>query len=138
MALVINGVHKTFVSKAGRQHVLRGVDLTVQPGEFVAIIGHSGCGKPTLLNLVAGLDRPDAGTITLDGEPVREPGPDRAVVFQNFSLLPGMSMLDNVRTAVTQSRPKWDAAQVRTESERYLRSFGLWEHHKKKPAQVSG
>jgi nitrate ABC transporter ATP-binding subunit len=134
----MTGVHKSFVTKAGRQHVLRGVDFTVEPGEFVAIIGHSGCGKSTLLNLVAGLDRPDAGSITLDGELVRQPGPDRAMVFQNFSLLPGLSLLDNVRTAVAQSRPKWGDAQVRADSERYLRSFGLWEHHKKRPAQVSG
>jgi nitrate ABC transporter ATP-binding subunit len=138
MALVIEGVHKSFDTKAGRQHVLRGVDLTVRPGEFVAIIGHSGCGKSTLLNLVAGLDTTDAGTIALDGEVVRDPGPDRAVVFQNFSLLPGMTLLDNVRTAVGQSRPKWGTTQVAADSERYLRSFGLWEHRKKKPGQVSG
>jgi nitrate ABC transporter ATP-binding subunit len=138
MTLVIEDLHKSFVTKAGRQHVLRGVDLTVQPGEFVAIIGHSGCGKSTLLNLIAGLDRPDRGSITLDGARVEDPGPDRAVVFQNFSLLPGMSLLDNVRTAVGQSRPQWSATQVAADSERYLRSFGLWEHRKKRPAQVSG
>jgi nitrate ABC transporter ATP-binding subunit len=138
VALVVEGVHKSFETKAGRQHVLRGVELAVRPGEFVAIIGHSGCGKSTLLNLIAGLEKPDAGTISLDGEVVREPGPDRAMVFQNFSLLPGMSLLDNVRTAVGQSRPKWSTTQVWSDSERYLRSFGLWEHRRKKPGQVSG
>jgi nitrate ABC transporter ATP-binding subunit len=138
MALVIDGLHKSFDSRAGTQHVLRSVDLTISPGEFVCVIGHSGCGKSTLLNLVAGLDSPDQGAITLDGEPVEEPGPDRAVVFQNFSLLPGMTLMDNVRTAVGQSRPKWHSSQVAADSERYLRSFGLWDHRRKKPSQVSG
>jgi nitrate ABC transporter ATP-binding subunit len=138
MALHIEGLHKTFTTKAGTQHVIRGLDLAVKPGEFVSIIGHSGCGKSTLLNLIAALDRPDAGRIDLDGEAVLRPGPDRAMVFQNFSLLPAMNLLDNVRTAVAQSRPEWSTTQIWADSERYLRSFGLWEHRKKKPAQVSG
>ena len=102
MSLQIKGLHRVFDSAQGRGHVLRGIDLTVEPGEFVAVIGHSGCGKSTLLNLIAGLDRATAGTITLDDELVGGPGPDRAVVFQNFSLLPRQALIDNVRTAVRE------------------------------------
>jgi nitrate/nitrite transport system ATP-binding protein len=138
MSLQINGLHRVFNSAQGRGHVLRGLDLTVEPGEFVAVIGHSGCGKSTLLNLIAGLDQATAGTITLDGELVRGPGPDRAVVFQNFSLLPRQTLIDNVRTAVRESRREWSAAEVDADVERYLRTFGLWEHRHKKPWQVSG
>ena len=71
MSLQINGLHRVFNSAQGRGHVLRGIDLTVEPGEFVAVIGHSGCGKSTLLNLTRPIKRP--GTITLDGDPVRGP-----------------------------------------------------------------
>jgi nitrate ABC transporter ATP-binding subunit len=138
MSLQISGLHRVFNTAQGRGHVLRGIDLTVEPGEFVAVIGHSGCGKSTLLNLIAGLDRPSAGTISLDGEIVRGPGPDRAVVFQNFSLLPRQTLIDNVRTAVRESRREWTMAEVDADVERYLHTFGLWEHRHKKPWQVSG
>ncbi len=138
MALEINNLYRTFHGKAGDQHVLRGLDLTIEPGQFVAVIGHSGCGKSTLLNLIAGLDQPDHGSISLDGRAVDGPGPDRAVVFQNFSLLPRMNLLWNVRTAVLASRPEWGRVQVWADSEYCLRRAGLWEHRFKKPAQVSG
>src|SRR3546814_4833810 len=93
MSLQIRGLHKTY----GTQHVLRDVDLTIDTGQFVSLIGHSGCGKSTLLGAVGGLVRPDGGTITLDGTPVTQPGPDRAMVFQSYSLLPRLTLLQNVR-----------------------------------------
>ena len=139
MSLVIDGLRKGFRRGRGPyQEVLRGVDLTVAQGEFVSLIGHSGCGKSTLLNLVAGLQRPDGGRIQLDGQPITEPGPDRAMVFQNYSLLPRLSVLANVREAARAARP--DRPKERTDEvvERYLTAVGLWEHRDKRPAQISG
>jgi len=119
-------------------HVLRDVDLAVEPGTFVSLTGHSGCGKSTLVNLLGGLTSPDAGAITLDGAPVTGPGPDRAMVFQNYSLLPRLSIVDNVRVAVRSARP--DQAKERADevTERYLTAVGLWEAKDKRPHQVSG
>ena len=139
MTLVIEGLRKGFRRKNGPyQEVLRGIDLTVAQGEFVSLIGHSGCGKSTLLNVVAGLMRSDGGRVTLDGKPIDGPGPDRAMVFQNYSLLPRLSLLANVREAARAARP--DRPKERTDElvERYLTAVGLWEHRDKRPAQISG
>ena len=98
--LNISHVSKTFVSGTKRTEVLRDIRLDIHKGEFVSIIGHSGCGKSTLLNLIAGLTEATTGGIKLDGYEVKTPGPDRAVVFQNHSLLPWLSVHDNVKLAV--------------------------------------
>jgi nitrate ABC transporter ATP-binding subunit len=138
--LELSGVRKTFpgTKRTPAQAVLRGIDLTVEQGEFVSFIGHSGCGKSTLINVVGGLLEADSGQVLLDGEPVRGPGPDRAMVFQNYSLLPRLSLLANVREAVRAARPG-RAASVNDELvERYLSAVGLWEHRHKRPAEVSG
>ena len=134
MTLRIEGVTKTY----GSQPVLRGVDLEVPAGEFVSLIGHSGCGKSTLLNVVGGLTTPDRGRVELDGWPITGPGPDRAMVFQSYSLLPRMSLEANVREAARSARPDKPAAWVAEATERYLTAVGLWEHRHKRPAQVSG
>ena len=138
MSLDFTGVWKGFAAKTGPHYVLRDVNLSIEPGQFVSFIGHSGCGKSTLLNMAAGLLAPDAGTISLDGTPVTSPGPDRAVVFQNYSLLPRTDLLDNVRIAVRAVHPEWSKAHVDGGAERYLTAVGLWEHKHKKPHQVSG
>ena len=139
MTVEIRGVHKSFRRRgSAAQHVLRGVDLTVEEGEFVSFIGHSGCGKSTLLNLVGGLDRPNAGEIVVDGQAVTGPGPERAMVFQNYSLLPRLSLLANVREAVRAARPDWSRTKADDMVERYLTAVGLWEHRDKRPGQVSG
>ena len=134
MTLDIKGVHKWFAG----QHVLRGVDLTVDSGEFVSLIGHSCCGNSTLLNVVGGLVRPDAGECLLDGEPIVGPGPDRAMVFQSYSLLPRLSIEANVREAVRAARRDRPKSWGDEMTERYLTAVGLWEHRQKKPHQVSG
>jgi nitrate ABC transporter ATP-binding subunit len=134
MSLEIRNLHKSF----GTQHVLRDVHLSIDSGQFVSLIGHSGCGKSTLLGAVGGLVRPDGGTITLDGMPVTRPGPDRAMVFQSYSLLPRLSLLQNVREAVRAARPDRGRTWADEMTERYLGAVGLWDHRHKRPAQVSG
>ncbi|NUU22460.1 MAG: ABC transporter ATP-binding protein [Streptomycetaceae bacterium] len=138
--LVIKGLHKSFGGRRGvpAQHVLRDIDLTVGQGEFVSLIGHSGCGKSTLLGIVAGLQRPDAGSVALDGQEITAPGPDRAMVFQNYSLLPRLSLLANVREAARAARPDRSRALLDEAVERYLTAVGLWEQRNKLPHQVSG
>jgi nitrate ABC transporter ATP-binding subunit len=138
MTLEVHNLHKSFAHNKSRQHVLRNVSLTVQPGEFVSLIGHSGCGKSTLLSVMAGLITADRDSISIDGAPVTGPGPDRAVVFQHYSLLPRLSLLNNVRVAVHSARPDRSKEKVDTSVERYLTAVGLWEHKDKRPAQVSG
>lgn len=134
MSLVIRGVHKTY----GTQQVLRNVDLDVPSGQFISLIGHSGCGKSTLLNVVGGLVTPDGGQVELDGTAITRPGPDRAMVFQSYSLLPRMTLEANVREAARSARPDKSAAWVDEATERYLTAVGLWEHRRKRPGQVSG
>src|SRR5262245_8457142 len=98
--LHIDHVTKSFVRGASVSDVLSDIDLRIEQGEYVAIIGHSGCGKSTLLNIVAGLLGVSSGVVLLENQEVNEPGPDRAVVFQNHSLLPWLTVYDNVRLAV--------------------------------------
>ncbi|WP_442909634.1 ABC transporter ATP-binding protein [Hydrogenophaga sp.] len=101
--LTISRVDMTFTGNNGVVNpVLKGIDLTVQRGEFISLIGHSGCGKSTVLNIVAGLLRATAGGVIVDGREVNAPGPDRAVVFQNHSLLPWLTVYQNVEIAVAK------------------------------------
>ena len=98
--LKIDHVDKTFTRGAQETEVLSGITVAIEKGEYVSIIGHSGCGKSTLLNIVAGLTRATNGGVLLENKEVNDPGPDRAVVFQNHSLLPWLTVYDNVRLAV--------------------------------------
>src|ERR1044071_7878323 len=86
--LSVRGMYKSFDSSDGRVVALQNINLDIQCGEFVSLIGHSGCGKSTLLNIIAGLYQQTGGTVELDSKPITQPGPDRGVVFQNYSLLP--------------------------------------------------
>lgn len=87
--VAVDQIDKVFSLTGGGTYVaLKGIDLQIKKGEFVSLIGHSGCGKSTLLNMVAGLDLPTEGVVTLEGQRITKPGPDRMVVFQNYSLLP--------------------------------------------------
>ncbi len=100
--LQFDHIGKTFARGSATTEVLRGINLTIEQGDYVSIIGHSGCGKSTLLNIVAGLTPATVGGALLEGREVNSPGPDRAVVFQNHSLLPWLTVYDNVKLAVNK------------------------------------
>ena len=137
--LELKNVSKGYTSANGRRtEVLNDINLTVERGEFVAIVGFSGAGKTTLMSLVAGLIRPDSGSVKLEGETITEPGPDRAVVFQNYSLLPWLTAFENVKLAVDQVFPHWDESWRKQHTESYLNMVNLGHAMDRKPAQLSG
>lgn len=118
--------------------VFEDINFGIQRGEFVCIIGHSGCGKTTILNVLAGLDEPSEGAVIMDGKEVRGPSLDRGVVFQNHALMPWMSALDNVAFGVRSRWPDWNKVQVLAHSEKYLKMVGLGHALHKKPSELSG
>lgn len=132
--LEIRNVSKSF----GDLTVLRDVDLSISQGEFVAIVGASGSGKTTLISLLAGLLLPDRGEIVLDGKPVRGPGPERAVVFQNYSLLPWLTVYENVLLAVDHVFRSWPRSKKRAHAEHYLDLVHLAAARDKRPSELSG
>jgi len=129
----------TFATKKGSFVALRDIDLTVAQGEFITLIGHSGCGKSTLLNLVAGLTKPSAGTLICDNREIAAPGPERAVVFQNHSLLPWLSCFDNVHLAVERVfGARESKAQVDERTKAALELVGMGHALAKRPHEISG
>ena len=136
--LEVRGLSKSFPSPAGVRHVLRDVTLDVDHGEFVSIVGTMGSGKSTLLSLLAGLTSPDAGTVVLDGTPVAGVRGDAAFVFQNYSLLPWFSALENVRLAVKAAFPAESPADQKRRASRALERVGLGNALDRKPRQLSG
>jgi nitrate/nitrite transport system ATP-binding protein len=136
--LSIQNVSKAFDTPAGRIIAIRDINLDVRHGEFIALIGHSGCGKSTLLNIVAGLSEQTSGEVILNGQPIKGPGPDRGVVFQNYSLLPWLSVRDNVFEAVDavyQNKPRHEKQAL---TDDFLQKVGLAGHRDKRPSQISG
>ncbi len=137
--LKLDHIDKKFTRGAHETEVLRDVTLGVEQGEYISIIGHSGCGKTTLLNIIAGLTTATTGGVILDNREVNEPGPDRAVVFQNHSLLPWLTVYGNVRLAVDKV-----FAQSKTRAERHawtMHNLDLVQmaHAKdKRPSEISG
>jgi nitrate/nitrite transport system ATP-binding protein len=137
--LKIDHVDKTFARGSLETEVLKGITFDVDKGQYVSIIGHSGCGKSTLLNIVAGLTHSTHGGVLLEGREVNEPGPDRAVVFQNHSLLPWLTVYDNVRLAVDKV-----FAATKSRRERHdwtmqnLELVQMGHAKDKRPAEVSG
>ncbi|UJR83583.1 ABC transporter ATP-binding protein [Sandaracinus amylolyticus] len=135
--LVLSGIAKSFDGPSGRQLVVDGFELEVEAREFVALIGHSGCGKSTVLSMVAGLATPDTGSIVLGGRAVKEPGPDRGMVFQSACLLPWMTALQNVLLAVEQVMPSATRAQQRASAMHHLELVGLDDAADRRPAELS-
>ncbi|MFM2422434.1 MAG: hypothetical protein RL291_964 [Pseudomonadota bacterium] len=137
--LKVDLVDKSFERGGVTTEVLKGVSLSIEKGEYVSIIGHSGCGKSTLLNLVAGLTRVSAGAILLDDREVNSPGPDRAVVFQNHSLLPWLTVYDNVRMAVDKVFRGAKSKAERHDWTMHNLELVQMSHAKdKRPGEVSG
>jgi nitrate/nitrite transport system ATP-binding protein len=137
--LEIEHVGKTFLEPNGQSLcVFRDVRLHIANGEFVTMVGHSGCGKSTLLNIIAGLEKATTGAIILDGKEIDEPGLDRMVVFQNFSLLPWLNVYENIQVAVKAAYPRWERQRIRDYSLRYIHMVGLNGAEQKKPAALSG
>jgi nitrate/nitrite transport system ATP-binding protein len=129
----------TNVSKAfGGPPVLHGVNLAIERGEFVAIVGYSGSGKTTLINMISGLLTPDTGTVKLNDLEITAPGPDRGIVFQNYSLLPWLTVFENITLAVDQVFPNYSPEKKRQHVEKYIAMVNLTPARDKKPAQLSG
>ncbi len=128
---------KDFEGPGGRTRVVDGFDLTLARGEFVCLLGHSGCGKSTVLAMVAGLTEPSAGGIVLDGREIDGPGPDRGVVFQSPSVLPWLSALDNVRLGVERVFPHGTRAQRRALAAHMLERVGLGAALDRRPGELS-
>ena len=137
--LKMDHVDKSFARGGKTSLVLRDVNLTLRQGEFVSIIGHSGCGKSTMLNLIAGLTEVTSGVVLLEDREVKEPGPDRAVVFQNHSLLPWLTVYENVKIAVNKV-----FGSTKTRAERHdwtmhnLTLVNMAHAQDKRPAEISG
>ncbi|MEN9249450.1 MAG: ABC transporter ATP-binding protein [Gloeomargarita sp. GXS_bins_116] len=117
---------------------LSDINLDIKPNTFVSIIGPSGCGKSTLLNIIAGLVRPTGGQLFLNGQPITGPGPDRGVVFQNYSLLPWMTVLENILFAIETVFPKMTRSQCLSRAYEYIELVGLRGAERKHPHELSG
>jgi nitrate/nitrite transport system ATP-binding protein len=132
--LELKNVSRSF----GNLSVLKELNLTLEQGEFVAIVGYSGAGKTTLISLVAGLLRPDTGTLTLNGEAITAPGPERGLVFQNYSLLPWLTVYENILLAVEQVFPDWTPEKQRAHVEQHIAMVNLTPARHKRPSELSG
>ncbi|HKX95858.1 MAG TPA: ABC transporter ATP-binding protein [Methylibium sp.] len=135
----VQNAEMVFITRKGRFHALREINLQIERGEFVTLIGHSGCGKSTLLNLIAGLLLPSSGALLCDNREIAAPGPERAVVFQNHSLLPWLTCYENVHLAVERvfggSETK---AQLKARTEAALELVGMGHALAKRPHEISG
>jgi nitrate/nitrite transport system ATP-binding protein len=135
----VENAEMVFTTKKGNFHALRDINLSINQGEFVTLIGHSGCGKSTLLNLIAGLLRPTSGVLLCDRREINAPGPERAVVFQNHSLLPWLSCAENVHLAVERVfGTKESKAQLKDRTQAALELVGMSHALNKRPHEISG
>lgn len=136
--LVIEDVSKVYPTPKGPYTVLDGVNLTIHEGEFICLIGHSGCGKSTLLNMVAGFNKPTEGEVRLQTKRITQPGPDRMVVFQNYSLLPWMTAFENIYLGIDSVWPEKPKSEKVAIVKEHLELVGLSDAANKKPKELSG
>ncbi len=142
--LELKGVCKSFPrhdrgkSQSGKVEVLRDINLSIRENEFVCIVGRSGAGKTTLVSLIAGLIEADTGSILLEGRPIDGPGPDRGIIFQNYSLLPWLSVFENVYLAVDAVASHISSAEKRQRTESYINLVNLGAAMNKVPRELSG
>ena len=122
----------------GETSILKNINLTVKKGEFIAIVGFSGSGKTTLISAIAGLIKANSGEVLKQGKPITAPGTDRGVMFQNYSLMPWLTVYENVALAVDEIFKHWPAAQRKAHTEKYVRMVNLGAAMTKKPAELSG
>lgn len=136
--LELRNVSKGYGEGSNRVEVLKDINLTIEEGEFIAIVGFTGSGKTTLISLIAGLIEPDEGEILLNGKKISGPGPDRGVVFQNYSLLPWLSVYSNVGLAVDQVFPDMPKKEKEEHIKRHIEMVSLSHAINKKPLELSG
>lgn len=132
----IKNVHKVFKGDGGDVVALKGIDLQIEPGQFVCLLGPSGCGKSTLLNAIAGFSLPTEGDITVSGKIVRDPGPDRGMVFQEYALFPWMSVADNITFGLRIKNE--DPKKIQNKLEELLKMLKLTEFKNRYPKDLSG
>jgi nitrate/nitrite transport system ATP-binding protein len=135
--LQIENMEIAFNTPKGKFVAVKDINLEVEKGEIVSIIGHSGCGKSTILNAVAGMLFPTKGIVTLNQKKIQGPGPDRGIVFQNYSLLPWLTVYENIYQAVDAALDKGRDEKEEL-VEKYLKMVNLWDHRDKYPKQISG
>jgi nitrate/nitrite transport system ATP-binding protein len=138
MLLEIERAYKGYGPKWKRTEVLSDINLEIEKGEFVAIVGFSGSGKTTLMNLLSGLATPDKGSVRFQGKPVSGPSAERALVFQNYSLLPWLTVYENIALAVDQVFPEWTTQKRKDHVERYIAMVNLTPARDKRPKELSG
>ncbi len=136
--LQLKNIYKSFGEGRQRTEVLNNINLNIQEGEFVAIVGYSGSGKTTLVKLLAGLQQADKGEVLYKGQAIKGPGHERGMVFQNYSLLPWLSVAQNIDLGVAQVFPKWSKAQREAHVMRYISMVNLSHAAHKAPAELSG
>ncbi len=136
--LELKAVSKTYGEGKEKASILNNINLSIKQGEFIAIVGFSGSGKTTLISTIAGLIQADSGAVLKQGEPITSPGPDRGVVFQNYSLMPWLTVFQNVALAVDQIFKDWTTEQRKAHTEKYVRMVNLGNAMNKKPAELSG
>ena len=135
----IEGITRHFRAPGGgRTTVFEDLWLTMRRGEFVCVIGHSGCGKTTVLNILAGLDRPSEGTVIVDNQEIDGPSIDRAVIFQSHALLPWRTVMGNVAYAVSSKWRRWRADEIAAQAQKFIDLVGLTGAEGKRPFELSG
>src|SRR3954464_4704018 len=135
----LEGIAKRYPAPGGgTTAIFENLWLAMNRGEFTCVIGHSGCGKTTVLNILAGLDEPSEGTVIVDNQSIEGPSLDRAVIFQGHSLLPWRTVMGNVAYAVSSKWRRWSALQVRAQAQKFIDLVGLTGAEHKRPAELSG